>query len=332
MTGDGRTILVTGAGGFIGRHLVRDQLARGRRVIAVDVDLRRLEAMQLDGHLSCRSLDVRDTEGLRSSVRECDTVYHLAAVHLEVLADDACYDDVNRRAAGDLAGMAAEEGVRRFVHCSSVGVYGPLRNLPADEETPPAPDIAYERSKLAGEVAVREASSRGSLSTVVLRPAWVYGPLCPRTFKLLRAVAQRRFFFAGRGDNCRHPVYITDMLEAFELAAVQPLPSGETIIVAGPETVTVRRLVELIIEELDMKYSPLRVPAGLMRVACLASEKSAMLFRSNPLFSTRSLKFFEESSAFDTAKARRLLGFEPRIDTRAGVRDTIRYYREQGLL
>lgn len=332
MTAGRREVVVTGAGGFIGKHLVRDQLARGHSVTAIDTDLRGLEEMHLEGPLACRQLDVRATESLRSCLAGRDTVYHLAAAHLEVLADDAYFDDVNVRAAGELARVAAEERVRRFVHCSTVGVYGPLKHLPADEETAPAPDIAYERSKLAGEAAVREASARGGLSTVILRPAWVYGPLCPRTFRLLRAIARRRFFLVGDGQNRRHPIYISDMLDAFRLAATRELATGETLIIGGPETVTVRRLVELAAEELNMQYSPPRLPAGLMRIACLASEKAAAFFGRNPPISTRSLKFFDESSAFDIAKAKRLLDFEPRIDVREGLRMTIGYYRERGLL
>jgi dihydroflavonol-4-reductase len=95
--------------------------------------------------------------------------------------------------------------VRRFVHCSTVGVYGPLESLPADETTPPMPDIAYERSKLEGEAAIRSVAEEAGLEAVILRPTWVYGPLCPRTQKLIRTVARKRFFFRGDGSNRRHP-------------------------------------------------------------------------------------------------------------------------------
>jgi nucleoside-diphosphate-sugar epimerase len=238
MTEGRRKVLITGAGGFIGRHLVADQLARGRRVIATDIDLGGLDAMNLDANLERHTLDVRSAEAWRPLLRESDTVFHLAAAHLDVHKDEAHFFDVNERATGDLARIAAEQGVRRFVHCSTAGVYGPLAKLPADEETPPAPDIAYERSKLAGERAVRGAVSGDRMSVVIVRPAWVYGPLCARTFRLIDTIARRRFVFVGDGATLRHPIYITDMLDAFERAATRPLPSGEIVIAAGPETVT----------------------------------------------------------------------------------------------
>lgn len=332
MSAAARKVMVTGAGGFIGSHLVRDQLARGRSVVATDIDLSRLEALQLDGDLQCHQVDIRDTDAMRRLVPGADTLFHLAAAHLDVLKDETYFNEVNVRATGALVRLAGEAGVRRVVHCSTVGLYGPLERLPADEGTMPRPDIPYERSKLAGEQAVLEAADTGGVSTVILRPAWVYGPLCPRTLKLIRTIARKRFFFVGDGANRRHPIYITDMLDAFERAATTELPDGEIIIAAGPDTVTVRELVELVIEALGMDYRPPRLPAWFMGAACLAIEKAAGLAGREPPFSRRSLKFFSESSAYDISRARRLLDFDPAVSTREGIRLTIQYYREQGIL
>lgn len=327
-----REVLITGAGGFVGRHLVADQLAKGRRVHAIDIRIDDLEALQAGGDLLLEEADVRSTGRLRRHLAACDTVFHLAAAHLDVLKDEDYFHDVNVRAAAALVRAAADEGVRRFVHCSTVGVYGPLASLPADEETTPAPDIPYEQSKLAGEQAVREAAAGTAVDVAIIRPAWVYGPLCPRTQKLIRTIARKRFFFVGDGTNTRHPVYVTDLLEAFELAATKPLPDEQPIIVAGPDTVTIRELVDLIAEELGMVYTPPRVPLGLMSAACLVMEQAARLTGREPPFSRRSLKFFTDSSAYDTRRARRLLDFRPVIDTRHGFRATIEYYRQHGLL
>jgi dihydroflavonol-4-reductase len=327
-----RKVLVTGAGGFIGSHLVRDQLARGRAVVATDINLDRLETLALDGDLTQARRDIRDTPALRDLLKDIDTIFHLAAAHLDVLKDEAYFREVNVRATGDLVRLAGEANVRRFVHCSTVGLYGPLAVLPADEDTVPRPDIPYERSKLAGELAVREAAAATKVSTVILRPAWVYGPLCLRTQKLIRSIARKRFFFVGQGANRRHPIYITDMLEAFELAVNADLAACETIIAGGPDTVTVRELVDIIVAELGMDYRPVRLPTWFMETACLGIEKLAALAGREPPFSRRSLKFFSDSSAFDTSRAARLLGFQPAVHTRQGIALTIQHYRSQGIL
>ncbi|HEX5766273.1 MAG TPA: NAD(P)-dependent oxidoreductase [Woeseiaceae bacterium] len=327
-----RKVLVTGAGGFIGKHLVGDQLARGHEVTATDVNLGELEAMKLDGRLTCRQVDVRSSKDMRPCMQGADVVFHLAAAHLEVTEDDSYFEDVNARATEELLRIAAEEGVSRFVHCSTAGIYGPLKKLPANEETPAAPDIPYERSKLAAEKVVLAESLRTGLHTVIMRPAWVYGPLCPRTLKLVRAIARRRFFFVGKGENLRHPIYITDILQAFERAATLAVPPGEKLLAAGPEAVTVRQLVAAIAEELGMAYSPPTIPAWLMKPVCFGVEKIAAIAGAEPPFSRRSLKFFSESSAFDISRARRVLGFEPVVGIRQGLRLTIAFYRQRGLL
>jgi dihydroflavonol-4-reductase len=337
MSTDRRAVLVTGAGGFIGANLVLDQLARQRTVIATDLAVGQLEGLVpaealKRGEVRSHALDLRDTAAHVPLLAGIDTVFHLAAAHLDVLKGEDYFFEVNVRASAALARQAAEAGVRRFVHCSSVGVYGPLARLPADETTTPHPDIAYERSKLEGERAVLKAVAGRGMETIILRPAWVYGPLCPRTQKLVRTIARKRFFFVGDGATLRHPIYISDMLEAFELAATRLVPGGETVIVAGPETVSVRQLVELIIEALGMHYVPPRVPWWFMEAACLAMEKSFGLLGREPPFSRRSLKFFSETSAYDTAKAERLLGFKAQVDTREGFRRTLRHYRDHGIL
>lgn len=330
MTSAGRKVLVTGAGGFIGRHLVRDQLSRGRRVVAIDIA--NLEHLVPHDNLIRSQVDIRNLGAFRGLLDGCDTVFHLAAAHLDVLMDEAAYYEVNVAATGELVQSAAEAGVSRFVHCSSAGVFGPQASLPINEETGPTPQIPYENSKLAGEQAVRKVSAATGIDAIILRPAWVYGPYCPRTFKLIRSVSRRRFFYVGGCENLRHPVFIDDVVESFELAAASVTASAETAIVAGPDTVTIRQLIGIIIDELGIAIAPITVPLGIMRPVCAAVESIAGLAGREPPFSRRSLKFFTDSAAFETGKARRLLGFDASVNTREGIRRTIGHYRQQGLL
>jgi nucleoside-diphosphate-sugar epimerase len=123
-------------------------------------------------------------------------------------------------------------------------VYGRIADPPADEETPCHPNLVYERSKFAGEQAVLAAASETGLDTVVLRPTWVYGPGCPRTERLFRAIGKGRFIVAGNGQSQRHCIYISDMVEAFLLAARADAAVGKTIIVGDAGAVSIRELVD----------------------------------------------------------------------------------------
>ena len=167
-------VLITGAGGFIGRHLAADQAARGRRVVAMDVDLSAVAHLQSPGRFELLERSICSPEHRATALREfgqVDTVFHLAAVHLGARHGEADFQRVNVEASEALALDAASAGVGRFVHCSSVGVYGRIESPPADESTPCAPRLAYERTKLAGEKAVLGAGARSGLATIALRPA-----------------------------------------------------------------------------------------------------------------------------------------------------------------
>ena len=317
------TALVTGAGGFIGRHLVADLLASGQRVIALDVNLSAIEHTRSHEYLRLAQLDIRCHDAVCDLIGEADVIYHLAAAHLEVGEQESYYHAINVVALHNMLNAAAKAGVRRFIHCSTVGVYGPLASTPADEETQCHPDIAYEKTKLEGERAVIQAAAENKLSAVIIRPSWVYGPQCPRTEKLLRSIRKRRFFFVGNGENLRHPIYINDLLRALQLAATAEIPSGEVIIAAGPEAVTTRDLVTRIQTLSATRHSIPTLPLLPVLIACRVLEVVFALFNKQPPFSTRSLKFFTESSAFDGAKAQKVLGFTPTVALADGLAETI---------
>lgn len=322
------SVLVTGAGGFIGSHLVEDQLERGRRVVATDIDLSRLSHLASSDRLQMAEVDLQDSGRMGSLLTGVDCVFHLAAAHLDVLKGTEYFYDVNVDATARLAEMAHEQGAQRFIHCSSVSVYGPLSEWPVDENSPCEPDIAYEQSKLEGEHAIRKVAAHTGLATVIIRPAWVYGPRCPRTEKLIRSIRRRRFFFVGGGQNQRHPVYVADLIEAFNRAVDNALEQCETFIIAGPEVVSVRQLADAIATELGSRSRIPTLPKSLVWAGCLAFETTGKILGREPPFSRRSLKFFTENSSFDISRAKERLHFTPRTSLRDGLRATLDFYRE----
>lgn len=326
------SVLVTGAGGFIGSHLVKDQVRLGRNVSALDTNLDRLDNLRDVENLKFILADIRDSTKLAESLEGIDVVFHLASAHLEVSKPQSYFESINVDAAGTLVELTAAAGARRLVHCSTVGVYGPLAKLPAAEDAECRPDIAYEITKLKGENAVREAAIRENVSTIILRPAWVYGPGCPRTLKLFRAISQRKFVMVGDGQNFRHPIYIDDMLMAFERAASVSRIVNDTYNVASDNPVRLNELVGEIISVLDSDFRPKRIPLGIMTPVCVVVESIFKVFSKEPPFSTRSLKFFTESSSFNISKVKTALGFQPEVALADGLRKTHNSFVSAGLL
>lgn len=315
-------VLITGAGGFIGRHLVADQLRRGREVTAVDLQVDALRPLAGEPRLAVVQGDFTDPALLEGRLAGHDVCFHLASAHLETGVSDAYFYQVNVAGARAFAKRCHQAGVGRFVHCSTVGVYGDIQNPPADETSPCHPDVAYEKSKLAGEQAVVEFARASGFDVVVLRPAWVFGPGCPRTARLFRAIGKGRFFFVGDGQALRHPIYVDDMVAGFELAAGHRAAPGETFIMAGPRAVTLRELAASIAALLQVSPPRLRLPTGLVWAGCYALELGFGLVGRPAPFTRRSLKFFTGNTAFSTAKAARVLGFRPGISLDEGLART----------
>jgi len=300
------------------------------QVTALDLHLDRLDHLADNPDCELVTGDIRDEELLRRVIPGHDVVFHLASAHLEVGAPDSFFEEVNVDAVKSVVEIARDAGVGRLVHCSSVGVFGPLKSLPADENTDCAPDIPYEITKLAGERVVRETA--GDLEYVILRPSWVYGPRCPRTLKLFRAIGSRKFIKVGSAQTFRHPIYITDMLQGFELAAASDTAVGQTLIVGAAEPVSLDDLIREVARAQDIDFKPITVPMFVMLPVCFVAEKVFGLIGKEPPFSRRSLKFFTESSAFDISRARAKLGYDPEVAIGEGLRKTREYYDREGLL
>jgi nucleoside-diphosphate-sugar epimerase len=315
-------VLITGAGGFIGSHLVDSQLAQGNTVRALDLHAERLAHVADHPDLEIVIGDISDGNLIRQSVQDIDVIYHLASAHLDVSLDDEHYRRVNVDATVDLLEAASEAGVKRVVHCSSVGVIGDVKNPPAIETSPCNPTNIYESTKLAGERAALALAQEKGLPLVVARPAWVYGPRCPRTQKLFRAIQKGHFPIFGRGRNLRHPVYISDAVSGLELCGEVDQISGQVYIIAGQEPVTVEELVYLVAEASGVNPPKIHFP---IFVGVLIAYSLQIVFKPlgrQPPFSRRSLDFFLKKNAYDITKARRELGFSPRVGLRAGLQKT----------
>lgn len=316
-------VLITGAGGFIGSHLVDSQLEHGHHVRAVDLHLELLRHQAAHPRLQVIRGDITEKDIVRELVEGIDVVYHLASAHLDVSLSDEHYHRVNVGATRSLLEAARQEGVRRFVHCSSVGVIGDVEHPPANETTECNPVNIYERTKFEGERTALDFACRTGFSVVVVRPAWVYGPRCPRTTKLFRTISKGRFPIFGSGTNLRHPVYITDAIQGLELCAETPDIDGEVFIIAGEVPVESRELVNLISQELNVRTQKIYLPLFLGQAAGLALELTFKLVGRQPPFSRRSMDFFLKHNAYTIAKAQSILNYQPQVNLLTGIQKTI---------
>jgi nucleoside-diphosphate-sugar epimerase len=316
-------VLITGAGGFIGSHLVDSQLEHGNNVRAIDLHLDQLGHQTAHPRLTAVRGDITDKHILQKLSEDIDIIYHLASAHLDVSLSDEHYHRVNVDATVSLLEAAQQAGIKRFVHCSSVGVIGDVKHPPADETTECQPVNIYERTKLEGERAALEFAHRTGFPVVVVRPAWVYGPRCPRTAKLIRTISKGRFPIFGQGKNMRHPVYISDMIHGMELCVETPNIDGEVFIIAGEVPIESRKLISVISRELNVDMQTTYLPILFGHAAGLVIELMFRVIHRQPPFSRRSLDFFLKHNAYSIAKAQSRLNYRPQVDLLTGIKKTI---------
>jgi nucleoside-diphosphate-sugar epimerase len=332
----GRRVLVTGAAGFIGGALLRRLVEYGLDVTATVRDQDEARALRAHGH-RVDVLDLASDAEWDAMLRGVDVVFNVAALFQEVEEGESMYRAVNVDGTLRLARTAARAGVRRFVHCSTVGVHGHVKEIPCTERTPFNPMDEYHRSKLAGEVAVLALAGglpADGMVVTVNRPAMVYGPGDMRMLKLFKAIASRRFVMIGSGRTLAHLGYIEDQVDSFLLCAVAPREHvhGEAFNIASDAPLSLDDLVRVIAECAGVPPPRLRVPvAPVWAAAWLCEIAFKPLGRRPPLFRRR-VGFFTHDRAFDLTKARTRLGYHSQWDTRTGVAATLSWYRGQGLL
>jgi nucleoside-diphosphate-sugar epimerase len=327
---DRMRVLVTGATGFTGGHLARGLAAAGDKVRALVRD-RATAAAGLPG-IELAQGDLTDEASLARAVEGAEVVYNIAALYRAAGLDDGVYRAVNATAVGTLIERAAAAGVRRVVHCSTVGVHGDIEHPPANEDAPLRPGDVYQETKLEGERLAREAAARTGVELVIVRPTGIYGPGDRRLLKLCRGVARRRFVVLGRGDIWYHLTFIDDLVDGFRLCGTVPAAAGRTYILSGPEVTTLNELVRITADVAGVAPLPLRLPVWPFWLAGAACEALCKPFGIEPPIYRRRVDFFTKSRAFDSTRARTEIGYAPNVGLREGIGRTLAAYRQAGWL
>ncbi len=325
-------VLVTGGTGFTGSHLVKRLLARGDQVEVLDNQpgLFAQELERLGARITLGS--VTDLELCRRLVQGCRIVHHLAASFRAVNRPKSEYWAVNVEGTANVCRAALEAGVERLVYCSTQGVHGNVDNPPGDEDTPIEPEDYYQYTKYQGEVQVLKFVKEG-LAAVTLRPMAIFGPGDPARFLMIyRRVVRGRFVMAGPGDALYHPLYIDNLVDAFELAERIPRAEGQSYLIGDEEYLSIRDLVLRIARALDCRVRILHVPFWPVYAASALCELIYKPLPWEPPLFRRRADWFRQNRAFRIDRARRELGYDPKVTVDQGLRLTGEWYRKKGWL
>ncbi|HNS72255.1 MAG TPA: NAD-dependent epimerase/dehydratase family protein [bacterium] len=324
-------VLVTGASGFTGGYMVDNLVEKGYQVRAFvrpTSDTARLKAKGVD----IVTGDLKYKADLAQAMRNIDVVYHIAALYREANQPDQAYWDVNVTGTENVMAAALEMGVRRVLHCSTCGVHGHIEKPPADENAPIRPGDIYQETKTEGEKVALFFNREKGLPVTIVRPVGIYGPGDGRMLKMYRMIYKGKFVMFGGGNVLYHLSYVTDVVEGFRLAAETPAAAGETYIIAGEKYFTLNDFAKMVADALQVKPPRLHPPVWPVYAAGWLCEKICIPLRVQPPIFRRRVDIFVKDRAFDISKAKRELGFQPRVELEHGIRRTAFWYKESGLL
>jgi len=325
-----KKVLVTGATGFIGRHLVHALL--GAEDVQVKIMTRGGYPFPDSwvGAAEVRIVDLTDRRSLRSALQGTDIVYHLAGETREA----ALFHKVNVEGTRNLLEACAGQALSRFLYLSSAGVIGPGGGNIVDEEAACDQADEYERSKFLAEETVTRFADENGMPVTILRPTVVFGE-GPRRGKdsfgqWLRAIQSGRFWPIGRGSYVANYIYVKDLVQGCVLAANSEKAVGETYILSDP--CPLKEFIAMMAGALGKKIPRFFIPVPLAYLAAAGSEiVGTLLGMSFPLTLNR-VRALTSRRLYSSRKIRQELGFTPKIGLADGIRRTVVWYVDNGLL
>lgn len=303
--------LVTGANGFTGSHLIKLLEQRGHRTVAFvrpTSNLQRLAETQA----TLVKGDLCDRACLEAAMHAVDTVFHVAAYVELGIVDAVEMERTNVTGTQTVLAAAQAAGVRKFVYCSTVGVFGDTAGRAVDEtyqRQQQGFSSPYDRTKFLAQACVDRAAAEGFDAVSVL-PAGIFGPDEPHFMPLVRWFFQGKLPVLAGGERVTGIVHVDDLCELMLLAA-ERAPKGERYIASAGDR-TVREMFALLGRQTDRPVPP-EAPRWLIRLLGNLLEPIGRRFKWQPPLSRERVHYFYDRCVrVDASKAQRELGWQPR--------------------
>ncbi len=326
-------VLVTGAAGFLGGHLVDMLVERGDEVRAMVRPVENASYLRTLSGVEVVNGDLTSAASLKRAVKGVERVYNVGA-RTGPWGPESAYRAINVYGLSDLIYAAMDAGVQRIVHTSSITVYGHfLHGIVTEDHPYHAEDNPYSRTKIEGEKLVTDLVEGQGAPIVIVRPAWIYGPRDTASFaKYVSRVESGKFFFVGSGENIVPTVYVRDVAQGLIKAGdAGNEVIGQAYTLANDECVTQAAYLNTIADALGVAHVSLKVPFSALYTAGRSAELvwQAMGRRdaAPPPLTTYGITLQGGDQQFSIDKARRELGYAPQFDIQRGVAEGVKWYR-----
>ncbi|HUU01983.1 MAG TPA: NAD-dependent epimerase/dehydratase family protein [Myxococcota bacterium] len=325
-------VLVTGAGGFIGSTLCRALVEAGCEVRGLDLPgtgsrgLEKIGVRLFEGDI-CRP------DSLAEPFTGVATVFHLAALARD-WGKRSLFMAINAGGTKNALDAAAAAGVRRFAHMSSLAIHSFSGHHDADESTPAGNHInGYCSSKIAAEKIVQDAQAAGKFETTIIRPgAIIHGPGDTTAFTQLAAFLEKsKMMLVGGGCQLTCYSYAENLVRGMIMAAASPAGAGETFILTDDLRISVRDYMTAVCRALGLPAEFTSIPAPLARAGGWTFEMLWKLAgaKNPPIVHRYRVGLVARDFHFCCEKAKRVLGYSPKIPFEEGLASTARWYLDR---
>ena len=324
-------VLVTGATGFIGSHLVESLLQRGDQVrclVRKTSDLKWLRDLPIE--VVCG--DCQDKTSLRQAVKDVDQVFHLAGVTKAM--EEKTYFEINAFGTENLIHACLEENThfQKFIYLSSQAAAGPCRNGRKKKESDQCEPVSpYGQSKRMGEEFAMAHCQE--LPLLILRPSAVYGPRDRDIYAFFKLLSKKIKPCLSGQDQHLSLCYVQDVVQAILLASEAQESSGEIFFLSDGEDYRLEEIGDIFAQAMGVNTFCLRVPKWMISGIASCSEYLSKLSGRPPLLSKGKVEeMIQRNWVCDITKAKNRLGFEPQIRLSQGARLTFEWYKKENWL
>ena len=321
-------VFVTGATGFVGKSIVRRLLADGYEVTAL---LLPAEPSLFDNEgVKIVRGDITEPLSLKGKMTGSDAIIHLAGAVGYGQSMDTCVR-INRYGTYNVAREAIDSGARRFIHFSSVSVYGRVPGVPITEDQPLRKiGDPYGDTKVDAENILKEFAAKRWLDLTIVRPTVIYGPGDDKFLpKLIENLRSGRARIIGSGENTVDLIHVDDVADFISLLLKDKRSIGQVYNLTNPDNPSWKEFLSIVASEVGVSAPERHIPYGLALVLAGLMEFVASLTGKDARLTRYAIRVIGRQYHYVTDKASRELGFRPRIDLAEGIRECVAEYMIQ---
>ena len=325
-------VLITGATGLLGSHLIQELQQRGERIRALVLPVENADGLLRQGVEVVRG-DITDASTLAPAVKDIDLIFHLAGM-MGVWRPLSDYRLVNVDGSENLYKAAQAAHVRRFVHTSSHTVYGLGYGRFMTESDPLRPDPdPYSITKAEGDRLIRRLMLSSDMETVIVRPGTFFGPGDRLHFgRMAQKTKDGKALIVGSGDNALPFCYVSDVVQGFMLAAYHENAPGNVYNITNDRPLTQLEMYNAIADAVGGVRPKLHLPYLPIYYGSIVAERVvARITRTKPVVTELGALMFGSDNRHSVEKARRELGFEPKIDLYEGIKLSAAWFNAGGM-